>query len=72
MNKTSALQLTLIITAALLMIACGLKGDLYLPEEEPAVTPEKSQNPADNIAEKEGVGEGDEEKESGQASAPTT
>lgn len=60
MNKASASRLAPAIFVALLVTACGLKGDLYIPSEATAVTPADVQSADDENA------EGDEE--SGQSS----
>jgi predicted small lipoprotein YifL len=49
-----------VVTIALALAACGLKGDLYLPPEPPpAAAPAEAPADADDSAGAEGDGEGD-------------
>ena len=50
MNKT---YLVLTAMASLCITGCGLKGDLYIPTEEPEVAPTQGQTTDDESAEKE-------------------
>jgi len=50
MNK---ICLALTAMAALCITGCGLKGDLYMPTEEPEVAPTESPTTGDKSAEEE-------------------
>jgi|GEM_PF-3824905 len=51
MNKNGRiLRFALAALAAMLVAACGLKGDLYIPAEETAVAPDQAQNAGDETS----------------------
>jgi predicted small lipoprotein YifL len=47
MNKLHTRRLMLALVVALLITACGLKDDLYFPDEEAVAVPAESQNTED-------------------------
>lgn len=49
MNKRRSALVTVMI-AALLIAACGLQGDLYIPSEEPSAAPAGSESPETETA----------------------
>ncbi len=51
-NNGRILRFALATLAALLIAACGLKGDLYIPAEATAAAPDKTQNAGDEKSER--------------------
>jgi len=47
MNRAHGVQLTLVIAGILLVAACGLKDDLFIPTEDGQTAPADAQNQED-------------------------